>query len=553
MKPKLFLKMSEEFSKDFSSLMATAIMQKTLDSLKEASGTGTFKFVISTDDEDRQGEKVNQAGLDFGNYMKNPVVLWSHKYDEPPVGVTTRIYKEGGKTIAEGKWASTALAQELRKLYDEGIINACSIGFIPKELDADGNTQKGEVLEYSIVSVPANPFALSQRMVQERKIDLNMLVAKGIEFKIETEIKTTAPVIKSDAVVGDSCQLDDGTAGTFADDGNGGLVCQPIKDAGVNGGEVTTTTLAAKPTKDDEAPNSPTAESSLKDSLVGEVDRHAGASTKSIEGLCKAIEGLHAEKKASDDGKMPAELTKALEEFKTAMVNEHTTHREKCMKALEEYGNTEKTLKATVADELAESQEKQAKFQKVNKVWDVFDAFICAYLDDGTPVADFEKLLDEAIVLMKDQTKSISGLLKKFFVEGSRKKFSKTNLETLKGALAEFEKAVASHDDAQSSMADVHKSHKAVHAALKGLVSEPKDGNDGGDDDSKSAPKKAVETIVEPSEPKVDKTLTASEDEKALETFLLNRDLLKSLNKGITDALQKHNEALGKDRPASRK
>lgn len=30
----------------------------------------------SSDDEDRQGEKVNQDGLDFGNYMKNPVVLW---------------------------------------------------------------------------------------------------------------------------------------------------------------------------------------------------------------------------------------------------------------------------------------------------------------------------------------------------------------------------------------------------------------------------------------------------------------------------------------------
>ena len=76
MKPQMFLKLSEEISKDFQSLMATSIMQKTLESLKDAADTGTFKFVISTDDEDRQGEKVNQAGLDFTHYMKNRMYLY---------------------------------------------------------------------------------------------------------------------------------------------------------------------------------------------------------------------------------------------------------------------------------------------------------------------------------------------------------------------------------------------------------------------------------------------------------------------------------------------
>lgn len=473
MKPQLFLKLSEEVSKDFSSLMATAIMQKTLESLKDATDTGTFKFVISTDDEDRQGEKVNQAGLDFTHYMKNPVVLWGHNYGEPPVGVSTRIYRDGNKTMAEGKWAPTAFAQELRKLYDAGFLRACSIGYIPKELDENGNTQKGEVLEFSIVSIPANPFALTADTIKQYKFDLNMLAAKGIDFKMENEIKTTTPVIK-DAMAGDACQLDDGTPGIFGNDDSGELICQPVKDASTE-----PTAVKTDEVKTDPEPVTP------------------------------------AEPEKTDE-------QKAVEPEKA---------------------------KASVADELAESQEKQAKYQKVYKVYDVFDAFICAYLDDTTPVTDFEKLLDEAIALMKGGEKQMSELLKKFFVVGKYKKFSKTNLETLKGAIAEFEKAMACHDSAAISMADVHKSHKAVHAALKGLVSEPNDGGDEGKTIEAPAVK-AEDPVVEPSEPKVDKTLEASEDEKALEGFLTNRDLLKSLSKGIDSALEKWNKTYGKKRPA---
>ena len=509
MKPQMFLKLSEEISKDFQSLMATSIMQKTLESLKDAADTGTFKFVISTDDEDRQGEKVNQAGLDFTHYMKNPVVLWGHNYGEPPIGVTTRVWKDGNKTMAEGKWAPSAFAQELRKLYDAGFLRACSIGYIPKELDEDGNTQKGEVLEYSIVSIPANPFALTADSMKQYKFDLNMLASKGIDFKVDGEVKTTTPVVtKADAVAGDACQMDDGTPGTMADDGNGGLVCNPVENASAEKPK------AAKPDSENpdpdgdgdndqgDQPNSEDAEDNLHemlggehikhksytmdaieefktfakgnsedgdgkkaahgkmvDKVDGEHDRHDKAVIKGIEEFTKSIEEFHSGTKAAkpkpEDGDgVPAPVAKALEVFKKAMIDEHDDHREKCnktveeygkkcvkeesadkidnlhekctksinqaheahikaidghiekcTKAIEEFGDGEKTVdagknKGEVADELAVSQEKQQKFQKVNKVWDIFDAFICAYLDDGTPVADFEKLLDEALPLL---------------------------------------------------------------------------------------------------------------------------------------------------------
>ena len=140
-------------------------------------------MVISTDDQDRQGEKVNQAGLDFSFFLKSPVVLWGHNYSEPPVGICTRVWREGNKTMGEGKWAPTPFAQELRKLYDLGMLRAVSIGFIPKELDEDGNTVKGEVLEFSFVSVPANPYALSLDTFKQVNLNLELMATKGLSFE----------------------------------------------------------------------------------------------------------------------------------------------------------------------------------------------------------------------------------------------------------------------------------------------------------------------------------------------------------------------------------
>src|SRR4051794_5684659 len=40
-------------------------------------------FVISTNDEDRYGDVVDQKSWNFKSYLKNPIVLWGHDPDQP--------------------------------------------------------------------------------------------------------------------------------------------------------------------------------------------------------------------------------------------------------------------------------------------------------------------------------------------------------------------------------------------------------------------------------------------------------------------------------------
>jgi HK97 family phage prohead protease len=144
---------------------------------KAADGdTGTFKMTITTEDVDRYREVILLGGWELDHYNNNPVVLWGHDHFTLPVGVTTNLYVEDGKLIAEGKFAPHEHAQEIRALYDLGIVRASSVGFIEKEREGNIIT-KAELIEWSFVSVPANPHALSLAMKSGRSID--ELITKG--------------------------------------------------------------------------------------------------------------------------------------------------------------------------------------------------------------------------------------------------------------------------------------------------------------------------------------------------------------------------------------
>ncbi len=207
-----FQKINNEILEKVSLAFATKEFKDAIEKTKAATDSGTFEVIISTADEDRQGEVIDQKGWDFTNYKNNPVVLWGHNYSGLPIGVTDEILtNDKGQTIAKGRFApeeANPFAQQVRRLYDAKIVKTTSVGFIAREMEGNVIT-KAELLEFSFVPVPANPMALS--LAKELNLNASELMTKGLFVKAEPQ-------------EGDPCTTDDGKEGTMLPDSSGALV-----------------------------------------------------------------------------------------------------------------------------------------------------------------------------------------------------------------------------------------------------------------------------------------------------------------------------------------
>lgn len=181
-------KLTTELAAQITERLFASEVRDVIEATEKAAGdTGTFEVVITTENVDRYQEVIKLDGWELEHYLKNPVVLWGHDHFTLPIGMCTSIEVSGGKMIAKGKFAPHAHAQEIRALYDLGIVRATSVGFIEKEREGNLIT-KSELIEFSFVSVPANPYALS--LALEKELNINELVTKGFM----TIVKEAEPV-----------------------------------------------------------------------------------------------------------------------------------------------------------------------------------------------------------------------------------------------------------------------------------------------------------------------------------------------------------------------
>lgn len=149
--------LTEKLAKELSSKFAWF-------DIKEIGENGSFKVVASDETVDRAGEVIKVSWRELNNFMKNPVIIANHQYKvENIIWKATDIFVENEKLVVEWVFATTELAQDVRKLYDGGFIKTVSVGFIPKERDPQNSSiiTKAELLEVSFVPVPCNPNALS--------------------------------------------------------------------------------------------------------------------------------------------------------------------------------------------------------------------------------------------------------------------------------------------------------------------------------------------------------------------------------------------------------
>jgi HK97 family phage major capsid protein/HK97 family phage prohead protease len=142
------------------------IVHKTI-----ASNGEGLEFVLSDATVDRIGDIVEPTGWDLKSFKQNPIALFGHN-SSFPIGTWKDIRIKGSQLVARLQLASrgtSARIDELISLVEQGILRAVSVGFMPiasepiDKNDPFGGQRytKQELLETSLVSVPANPAAIA--------------------------------------------------------------------------------------------------------------------------------------------------------------------------------------------------------------------------------------------------------------------------------------------------------------------------------------------------------------------------------------------------------
>ena len=150
----------------------------------ESEADGAITYVITTDDEDRDGDIVRPMGCQLKNYSKNPVVFFGHREKPIPIGVCRSpdgritVFPEENRVLAaihfdrEDPDADFIYGKCRRK-----VLNATSVAFVPIEAwrrndvrkarqHSENSGQPGwhfnlwDMTELSVVGVPSNQNAV---------------------------------------------------------------------------------------------------------------------------------------------------------------------------------------------------------------------------------------------------------------------------------------------------------------------------------------------------------------------------------------------------------
>src|ERR1700735_2002994 len=90
---------------DLKAKFASPEMADFVAKAKQSGDDRTFEVVMSTEDEDRQGDSLDQSKWDLKYFVLNPVVLFAHNYSSFPIGVVDDIKIDGDQAIATGHFA----------------------------------------------------------------------------------------------------------------------------------------------------------------------------------------------------------------------------------------------------------------------------------------------------------------------------------------------------------------------------------------------------------------------------------------------------------------
>lgn len=156
------------------------VRAKASDRITHNKDTRTITYIASDETPDRVGDIISVRGWQTDLYKRNPVILWGHDQSIPPIGRgrnVRRRYNGNPRLTVDIQFAPVEaheFADTIYQLASRDYLRATSVGFIPKETKNVSDKQRtklglgkygqfysaAELMEISVVSVPANPSAL---------------------------------------------------------------------------------------------------------------------------------------------------------------------------------------------------------------------------------------------------------------------------------------------------------------------------------------------------------------------------------------------------------
>jgi len=168
-----------------------------------------IEFIASDETKDRHGDVISLDSWDLANFLKAPRMLVDHWHSvENIVGkwASVRIDKSADSPGLKMKAIFhniTRLSRETAEMVKRGFLDTVSVGFIPHldkgvgENGEDIDVPRNELIEVSLVTVPANPNASQiKSLLEEDKSDQEetkeiekFLTVDNIAEKVPTEDK----------------------------------------------------------------------------------------------------------------------------------------------------------------------------------------------------------------------------------------------------------------------------------------------------------------------------------------------------------------------------
>jgi phage head maturation protease len=161
------------------------------------------RYVFSDESVGRDGHIVKADAWQTDNFEANPVFLWFHMDETPPIGRVFDLHTQSRQLLGAVKYAETEFADSIYQLVKDGYLNATScswlpIAYVPRSGGGGGVIFTSvDLLEISQVGVPSLPTALAQ--AGARGLNLRPL-ANWAERALDTKNCQAAPRLQIEAI-----------------------------------------------------------------------------------------------------------------------------------------------------------------------------------------------------------------------------------------------------------------------------------------------------------------------------------------------------------------